>query len=142
VLFDGPPASKQLFIAILANTKTPTRQSDTWIPIRGLPAPAVWDASVSYGYGDLVTDDHQDTYVAIFDVEADILNDVPSVDTDNWRLVATFPNTPTARGVYDYTTAYSLGDYVQNPSRDGPGQILVQVYDAANFLLLGIPAIL
>ena len=69
----------------------------------------------------------------------DNLGQFPDNELPYWSII---PDPPSNRGVYNPTATYIIGDYVTLTSDvdlTEAGNILVQAYHEADFLLLGIP---
>lgn len=79
-------------------------------------------------------------YIALVDVFSDIEDDPP--DNPSWRFLKDRNVGVVDKGIYNAASTYALGDYVIAPpgTKETEGQIHIEYYYEANFLLLGIPA--
>lgn len=123
----------------LQNTNLGNSLGDTsyWQPLYNPDlTPIEWFSGEKYPAGTVVIDEDLQQFVAIKD---SLQGEIPGNDLTVWRYL---PSGVTVIGTYSAATTYSLGDLAAAPADTAPGRILVQRYNSANFLLLGIPAIL
>ncbi len=98
----------------------------------------IWDSREVYEDGNVVIRAGNNT--AIYYVSLGFNQD-DGPPSPSWAQLHDRP--PVNMGYYSATTTYSAGDYVQvrgdGNTVTGCGSVFVQKYDAADFLLLGVP---
>lgn len=135
-------------VALSGGSGTLPTNGDVWV--QHTSGPDALFENVAYHRGDAIvmpSDDDQghadETYICLEDDTPG--ESYPPLNPDDWAYL---PNGIVQRGVYSNTISYSIGDRVMYPAhslinnREPAGSIFVQKYEAVNFLLLGIPAVL
>lgn len=145
--------SSKLFLAIVGSTNAPLSDSTKWVPLFdvGSKLPTTgndwiklyWKDGGVAQIGMLTIENNPTTLIAT--VFVCLHNDTvsnPFDATGDWQTLGQLPGfSLTNAGNYSGATTYSSGQYVKDlASTYGAGCRHVEKYDAADFLLLGIPA--
>lgn len=120
------------YVCIVASSLNSSPPSANWHIITSAEV-SLWDGSVTYVSGDMVTTADGRYWVAL----STNTTKFPDTGSAFWELLGT--NGITDQGVWDATTTYTLGDLVAGTTSTSAGKIHVEFYDESDFLLLGIP---